>query len=120
MYTEIMFQDFYIFRIHKNVFKVGQKLGAPVCNRKILRSDNTGYIRTVYTLADEYKTLEDLVTCYGCLEWYICVCESVRFRQSRSSLQHERLFQPRQSAASQEHGAALPRRGLQTYPLSAL
>jgi len=22
MYTEIMFQDFYIFRIHKNVFKV--------------------------------------------------------------------------------------------------
>jgi len=44
----------------------------------------------------------------------------LRFRQSRSSLQHERLFQPRQSAASQEHGAALPRRGLQTYPLSAL
>lgn len=48
---------------------------------------------------DEYEALlEDLVTCYGCLEWYVCVCESVRFRQSRSSV--ERLFQPRQPRKS--------------------
>lgn len=36
MYTGIMFQDFYIFRIHKNVFKVEQKLGVSVYNKKFL------------------------------------------------------------------------------------
>ncbi|XP_011868010.1 PREDICTED: uncharacterized protein LOC105562089 isoform X1 [Vollenhovia emeryi] len=69
---------------------------SPLCNRNFLG------LTTLVTFeppvpADEYGALlEDLVTCYGCLEGYVCVCESVRFRQSRSSLGHERLFQSRQ------------------------